>query len=220
MSKVAGLLDFVAAQPQLGRLTVADQADAEGLYAVRLQLHDHNALLESFCAHLGKQLRWNSVWKKLKRAGMQLEGADTGASRLFVGRLSRQSLAGHVPSKRLKSEPADAEAREAMDAELAAQLTIRDLKEGRVEPAALQARDDLCGALWRVAPLSEVSESVAASTPFASRQSMLRMPVVLAESEQRERVFQFEGESYRADWSVTLLEPQPQAGAKAETLKE
>ena len=216
MSKVADLLDFVAASPQLGRLSVGTEADSDGLWGVRLQVHDHAALLAGFCAHLGKQLKWNSLWKKLKRAGLLLEAPEgREASRVFVGRMREELLTGHVPAKRRKREAAQCVVEEPMEAGEAARQVLLLLREGRAEAAP--ERDDLAGPLWRVA------SAVSSSSPFPSpplttsalaQSAELRMPRAAPEQSRPGPVVQLNGVAYRAEaiWRLTPLdEPQQPA---------
>ncbi len=133
------------------------------------------------------------------------ESGDAGASRLFVGRLDSDVLAGHVPSKRQRVDRSE---EQPMEAEQAARLVLRDLREGKLEPAA-PPRDDLAGPLWRLAGAAPPLPAWALpAAPAAPAHSPLRMPVPVDPQPAQQLEIRVDGVAFRAEavWKLTPLD--------------
>jgi len=76
------ILDYIQQHPAAGRVRQwrTDGRSPEGHSIVRTEftIFDHRTFLPGFVAFIGKPLKWNSLWKRVKRAGFNQEDASRG----------------------------------------------------------------------------------------------------------------------------------------------
>ena len=91
MSKtsVRDIVSVLFADPSLGRAAVEDHPSDPSLRLARISFNNIDLFLVSFSRHVGKNVRWTSVYKRLRRAGFLLE-AESGDSRVFVAALEQE----------------------------------------------------------------------------------------------------------------------------------
>lgn len=93
-SSIKDIFGVLLANPSIGRLIV-EQAEQDGLAfdegkrRVRVIVNDVNEFLAVFKSHVGKDIQWRSIYKRLRRAGFstRLE-SDAGNARVFEAQLS------------------------------------------------------------------------------------------------------------------------------------
>jgi hypothetical protein len=152
-SSIKDIFCVLLANPAVGRLIVDEEEeveevdrkrgrDEERTRGVRLVLNDWSEFLGLFTAHVGKELQWKSVTKRLRRAGLaQAQSGEVGRARVFSGRLSERELRvlwseenTYPPAASMEKKRVEPSSKEATDLYKSV-VAVEQMMLNRVKPA-------------------------------------------------------------------------------------
>jgi hypothetical protein len=90
VASVKDIFSVLLASPHLGRASASPDAE-DDLQVVQIIIYDTSTFLTAFASYVGKEIQWNSIYKRLRRGFFELE-SDLGASRVFSAKMTKDQV--------------------------------------------------------------------------------------------------------------------------------
>mmetsp|Transcript_94467 Transcript_94467/g.131308 ORF Transcript_94467/g.131308 Transcript_94467/m.131308 type:complete len:240 (-) Transcript_94467:137-856(-) len=70
------IAQFIQTHPRYGKVTTTDLGSVERINMTIYNIHD---FMPGYAVHIQRELKWNTIWKRIKKEGFEMEAASTRA---------------------------------------------------------------------------------------------------------------------------------------------